>query len=486
MHQSDDALIERTHNTARYFTHQRQVAWVVLVVTVLWGIIGYARMPQRSEPEIPVLSAAVIVTWPGMDAARIEERVTRRLEEVIAEDEHVDAIRSTTRTGVAYIYIDLKDGTTGTGPIFDGIDLKLRAIHDLPEGVGPIQFIKDFGSTSALMLTVASPPIDTLEVELRAREIGAAIRRVRQGTHGTRAALVHSFPASVSVAGVQRVAGLYLRDAMGRGVWRNARLFQGGTFVGVDGETSLDDAAIRADLLKFVEQRLRVSELHPDAWPAIIIRDPAGAQAALQAVAGDKYTYRELEQYTDLMKRTLQTVPSVSKVDRLGVLDEQVTLSFSQERLASYGITVGQIGEVLDRRNIAQGGGAIEVEGRTVVLDPSGEFRSEREIGGVAVGRSPAGVPLYLRDVAEVDREYQNPARFLNYHTWRDTAGTWHRTRSVTLALQMRPGMKIGDFGRAVDSTLGVLRLRLPPDLILARTSDQPAQVEESVSLFMT
>ncbi len=49
----------------------------------------------------------------------------------------------------------------------------------------------------------------------------------------------------------------------------------------------------------------------------------------------------------------------------------------------------------------------------------------------------------------------------------------------------MRPGQKIGEFGHAVDSTMQVLRTRLPPDLIMARTSDQPLQVKENIDLFM-
>jgi hypothetical protein len=40
---------------------------------------------------------------------------------------------------------------------FDDIGIKLAQIADLPDGAGPVQYIKDFGDTSALMLTVASP-----------------------------------------------------------------------------------------------------------------------------------------------------------------------------------------------------------------------------------------------------------------------------------------------------------------------------------------
>jgi multidrug efflux pump subunit AcrB len=253
----------------------------------------------------------------------------------------------------------------------------------------------------------------------------------------------------------------------------------------VDGITDLPDSALLAHLHGFIRERLRVAEFHPDAWQPAVVRDPAKTRESLLAVAGDKYSYRELEQYTDVLKRTFQTVSQVSKVERLGVLDEQVTLAFSQERLASYGITLGRLRDVLRARNTALGGGQMEVGDRTVTLEPSGEFRDEREIGGVIVGGSSTGVPLYLRDLVTVDREYQNPPRYLNQYSWADSAGQWHRGRAVTLALQMRPGEKIGEFGHAVDSALAVLRDRLPPDLILARTSDQPLQVEENIHLLM-
>src|SRR6185312_7758110 len=159
-HRDDATIIATTHNTARYFTEQKQVAWVALLGTVLWGVFGYFGMPQRKDPDIPVITAMVITPWPGMDAERVEDRVTRRIEEVVAENDVVDVIRSTTRTGVSYVYVDLKEGTPETGKVFDDIALKLNAITDLPEGAGPIQFYKDFGSTAALTLTVASPPMD--------------------------------------------------------------------------------------------------------------------------------------------------------------------------------------------------------------------------------------------------------------------------------------------------------------------------------------
>src|SRR5437773_1420040 len=83
------------------------------------------------------------------------------------------------------------------------------------------------------------------------------------------------------------------------------------------------------------------------------------------------------------------------------------------ERLASYGVKAGSLSNILQARNLTVGGGEMDAGGKTVFLHPSGEFHSEREIGNVIVGTTARGVPLYLRDVADIARSYQNPARYL-------------------------------------------------------------------------
>src|SRR5262249_46234749 len=92
----------------------------------------------------------------------------------------------------------------------------------------------------------------------------------------------------------------------------------------------------------------------------------------------------------------------------------------------------------------------------------------------------------YLRDLVDITRGYESPAKYVNYFNWRDKDGNWQRSRAVTLSVQMRNGEQIGDFGHEVDNALDKLKQQLPSDLIFARTSDQPLQVEENIHLFMT
>ena len=87
------------------------------------------------------------------------------------------------------------------------------------------------------------------------------------------------------------------------------RPFVGAGFAGVDLATSLSPSDLQSTLKKVASQNLQTDEFHPDAWKPAIIADPAGATAALQAAAGDKYTYRDLDDFSETIQRSLKTSP---------------------------------------------------------------------------------------------------------------------------------------------------------------------------------
>src|SRR5262245_56135421 len=174
-HRKDEDMIKNMRNTARYFVETRHIAWVLLFATVLWGIYGYTSMPQRKDPEVQVRVAVALTAWPGASAEKIEQLVTKKIEEKMASNARVTDIKSISRTSISVVYLELDENLKETGKELDDIKLKLDSINDLPSGAGPINFIKDFGDTAALMLTVASPKVSDMEIQLRARSVKAAI-----------------------------------------------------------------------------------------------------------------------------------------------------------------------------------------------------------------------------------------------------------------------------------------------------------------------
>ncbi len=482
--QSDRELIDRTRNTARFFTENRQVAWVLLVGTLLWGFYAYLFMPKRRDPSFPQIYSAVVCPWIGASAERVEQFVTRKIEERLAENARVARIESTSRSNVSIVVVTLDERTRDTQKEYDDIALRLNAIRDLPSGAGPIEFIKDFGETAALLLTVTSPKVGGAALALRARNIRSTIERVRAGAPGPRATLLVSFPESIAASTTARLRDLVMELMRSQGFGRDHRPVDGAGFVGIDLDTDLDDEAVLRFVQQAIDERLGPGEFPPDVWRPAVIRDPRDTETRVAAVAGDKFTYRDLDMFTDRIRRELQRVPQVAKVVRAGVLPEQIFLDYSQERLASVGLPLTRLAEVLSARNITLPGGFLDVQGKRLTIDPSGEFRTVEEIGEVIVGTSSAGRPFYLRDGVTITRSYQAP-RYVNYHGRWAADGVWQRTRAITLSVQMRPGEQIAQFGRAVDAALERVRGQLPGDLILVRTSDQPLQVRESVGVLM-
>jgi multidrug efflux pump subunit AcrB len=401
-------------------------------------------------------------------------------------------IRSFSFPSLSMVYVQLDDSVNDPKKQFTDMNLKLNALNaSLPYGAGPIQFNSDFGDTAALMLTVASPPANDVDVALRARTIRDAVEKTRAGestqSSKSRVAIVNAFPLSISASLVRDSFAELVHSAAQSGLIGDPRFFEGGGFVGVDIETTLSDEELQKARDQLIAEKLHRSEIHPDAWPAVFIRDPEDSEKRLAAVAGDKYSYRELDDYTDLISRTIQGAPEVAKVDRKGVLPEQIYLDYSQDRLAQYGMTPSKLKDVLGARNTTLPGGQLEVGPSSIQIDPSGKFTDQRQIGDVIIGSSSSAAqsPVYLRDLVDISRGYQSPARYLNYLTYTDKQGRWHRSRAVTIAVQAKDGEQIDAFGRDVDAKLAVVKQYLPEDLVFARTSDQPLQVKENISLFM-
>ena len=473
-------------NLSRYFVEHRQVAWAILVSMLAWGVAGYANMPKRKDPDIPVRVGLAACPWPGITADRVEELVTRKIEEAAAGNSKIEKIVSTTRDGVAVVLVHLDDSIADTILQFADIGQRVTHIPNLPEGAGPVTWVSDFGDTAALMLTVASPRVGEAEIKIRGEALRKAIEQVRASGPATeRVSLFYCLPATVPSSVADRPTSLLAAQAVADGMAEEARPVSAAGCTGLDLATARTEQELGAYTEAFVRDRLGKTYMHPDAWGPVVVRNPADAAERLTEVAGDLYTYRQLDDFTHEIERVLLNVPIVSKVTRSGVLPERIFVDYAQERLASARMRPSNIAAALAGRNTTMPGGVFDTGDRHVVVDPNVRDQSFREMDDLLVGYSADGTPVRLRDFATLSRGYESPPRYLNYLYSRDGKGRWQRNRAITLAIQMRSGEQIGPFGEAVDATLGKLRRKLPPDLVIARTSDQPLQVKEKVSLFM-
>src|ERR1700674_2193430 len=277
-HKSDQERIEQTKNIPRFFVEHPQVSWVLLAGVLIWGWFGYNSMPQRKDPNIPIRVGVASCSWPGATSQQVEQLITRPIEDTVAQNKTIHAgtpadygVRSISLPGYSYVYIQLMDDVDDLKRQFSDINLKLNALNgQLPQGAGPITFQSDFGDTAALMLTVASPKADSVEIDIRARGIQSAIQTARAAKKYKKqrppVTIVYSFPQSLSSnRTILDAAQLFELQAEQAGILRASQIIQGSGFIAVDGISAGDDAAIHSFIHTFFQTQLQRSDLHPDA-----------------------------------------------------------------------------------------------------------------------------------------------------------------------------------------------------------------------------
>ncbi len=103
----------------------------------------------------------------------------------------------------------------------------------------------------------------------------------------------------------------------------------------------------------------------------------------------------------EVIARRLEQIPEVARVVVTGGFDRRVDVVLDPARLSAYGLTISQVQSALRVANVAQPGGSIRRGPFRFAVEVSGEFQSVEDIRQTII-RQRAGVPVRLRDIAEV------------------------------------------------------------------------------------
>jgi multidrug efflux pump subunit AcrB len=175
----------------------------------------------------------------------------------------------------------------------------------------------------------------------------------------------------------------------------------------------------------------------------------------------------ELRQVAHAIEAEIQRVPGTRNVYTIGGPDETVHVTLDPQRLAGYGITVGQLAASLQAANVVQQVGATVAGGASIPVQ-AGEFLAGRdEVAGLVVAVHE-GRPVYLQDVAEVRAGPDQPEQYVTFGTGPAAAqkgiGLAGTAPAVTIAVSKKPGENAIDVTRAVLERVELLRGTHIPD----------------------
>lgn len=342
------------------------IVMTLVVLLMAWGTYTFFNMPRREDPEFTIRVCVVSTQWPGAPAEKVEELVTDKIEQELVSIEEVDQVRSTTKTGLSTVYVELDDriAPADIQNVWDKVRARVELVKMPDDSIRPV-VNDEFGDTAVLVLAI----------------------------HQT-------VP---------------------------------------EGETT-------------IKKR-------------------------------DIYSYRELEEFAEIVQDAVRLLPGVAKVDMFGVREEAVYIETDMGNWSQIDLTIDYLQKLASERNIIEPGGELETEQGHFTVLPGGEFSAIEEIEQIAsvVRSGTEENNVYLSDLGlSVHRDYEDPPSRIGRYS--DVNGS---QPAVMLGITMKSGSNIIDIcNRSKDRIQQLVEQEqmLPRNVAVTPISDQSENVGKKIT----
>jgi multidrug efflux pump subunit AcrB len=207
----------------------------------------------------------------------------------------------------------------------------------------------------------------------------------------------------------------------------------------------------------------------------VVNSDFGDTESMIIAIESDEADYTRMKEYLSKLEDLLRTIPAVSKLKKIGEQKEQISVTFSSEKMVQYNVNLQQAIKILQSQNVISPAGEIKSEDLSTPLYISGFYRSLDEIKDQIVGASPTGALIRLGDLASFRREYAEPSDKI----------TVNGHNALMLAVQMHEGNNIVKAGREVEIKLNDFAGQLPESMKITTVINQPEIVHDNISQFL-
>ena len=172
--------------------------------------------------------------------------------------------------------------------------------------------------------------------------------------------------------------------------------------------TNMDQAGLD------VRDKLDVLQLPLEAKKPILLRfnpstDPI-LRLALSAGKSDvsEAELKQLRRFADdELKKRLEPTPGVAAVKVGGGLEDEVEVELDQQRLQQLGLNAADVVKRLSDENVNVSGGRIESGSQRYLVRTVNQFGTLEEMRNLLVKVDANGVPVHLRDIAQVRQGYK-------------------------------------------------------------------------------
>ena len=212
-----------------------------------------------------------------------------------------------------------------------------------------------------------------------------------------------------------------------------------------------------------------------------VIDDFGNASSLLLAIESDQRSSRELREFADKLSEKLRTIKTMGNIKIVGEQTEEIAVYMDPARMTQYAVSPGVVTAELAAHSLRTISGKVDNEDGQALIHVEVPIDDLYTLNELVIFSDPiTGQTVKLRDVARIERRYQESSQYIQY-----SDSLVSNNRCLMFSMEMRPGYNVVAFGEEVNQKIDAFLATAPPDIKVHRITDQPVVVNRSVMSFL-
>lgn len=228
------------------------------------------------------------------------------------------------------------------------------------------------------------------------------------------------------------------------------------------------------------EMRRKVNDIIPYLPPRAsnpIVNDDFGdVYGITYSISGEEYSYEELKDYVDFLKKELVLLRDVGKVTTFGEQTRAIIIEFDNTRLAKLGISKNQILQELYLRNLISDYGKVNIGNEYVSIRADKNIDGIKDLSNIVITGLRSDSQILLKDVANIKESYKEPVSSMLRYDGQS---------AIAIGVSTRRGGNVVKMGEAIEQRLKELEPYKPLGININNISNQADDVVKAIDNFM-
>ncbi len=209
----------------------------------------------------------------------------------------------------------------------------------------------------------------------------------------------------------------------------------------------------------------------------VVLDDYGDVYGMFYAITAEGFSYDELGDYAELVKREVQDIEGISKVEIYGQLKSCINVELSQDKMAYLGVLPAEVLSTMNGQNSTVYSGYFDAGDLRLRITVDDRYKTPEDIAEMII-QGHEDDQLRLRDIASVYSDYEYPVRNSLYYDGKCAVG---------LSIAGQQGTDITKLGTAVEKKIAELESgRIPAGIEFEKVFFQPDRVNSAIWKFLT